>query len=471
MNSRTHYDVAIIGAGLSGLAAGIRAAHFGRSVCIFERHNAPGGLNSFYSLNGRKFDVGLHAVTNFVPPGVRGTPLVKLLRQLRIDRDELHLREQVGSRIVFGGPGGAELQFANGIGRLEAEVARVFPAEIDGFRRLVRIVQETPFDAGAPAVSSREVFRRHVRDPLLCDMLLCPLMFYGSAQEHDFPFAQAAMLFQAIYLEGLARPAEGIRLLLRLLLEKYRAAGGERRMKCGVRSIRRTGDRATALVLDDGSEITADRILSSIGGPETSALLGGDLPAPAQPGVVTYVETMSVLECEPRALGWTDTMVFFNEGAVFHYERPAEPVDTRSGVICLPNNFQFTDEERPSEGLLRATCLANYERWAEAAPEAYAEMKRTWFERVQSSARRFLAPVSDAALQAATRATDMFTPRTIERFTGRRNGAIYGSPDKRLRGDIGLANLHLCGTDQGLLGIVGSMLSGITMANRYLLPT
>jgi hypothetical protein len=28
-----------------------------------------GGLNSFYSIAGRKFDVGLHAMTNFVRPG------------------------------------------------------------------------------------------------------------------------------------------------------------------------------------------------------------------------------------------------------------------------------------------------------------------------------------------------------------------------------------------------------------------
>ena len=74
MNSGPQYDVAIIGAGLSGLAAGIRLAHFGKRVCIFERHSAPGGLNSFYSLGGRKYDVGLHAVTNFVPAGVKGSP-------------------------------------------------------------------------------------------------------------------------------------------------------------------------------------------------------------------------------------------------------------------------------------------------------------------------------------------------------------------------------------------------------------
>ena len=42
------YDTIIIGAGMSGLAAGIRLAHFDQRVCILERHSAIGGLNSFY---------------------------------------------------------------------------------------------------------------------------------------------------------------------------------------------------------------------------------------------------------------------------------------------------------------------------------------------------------------------------------------------------------------------------------------
>ncbi len=137
MNTRSHYDVAIIGAGMSGLAAGIRLAHFGKRVCIFERHNAVGGLNGFYSTAGRKFDVGLHAMTNFVKPGVKGTPLTKLLRQLRIDRDEFALCEQKQSRVAFGPAGELSLRFTNDFAVLEAEVATRFPTEIDGFRRLV----------------------------------------------------------------------------------------------------------------------------------------------------------------------------------------------------------------------------------------------------------------------------------------------------------------------------------------------
>ena len=65
MNSSNDYDTIIIGAGMSGLAAGIRLAHYDQKVCVLEKHWTIGGLNSFYRVNGRNYDVGLHAMTNF----------------------------------------------------------------------------------------------------------------------------------------------------------------------------------------------------------------------------------------------------------------------------------------------------------------------------------------------------------------------------------------------------------------------
>src|SRR5436190_15864038 len=186
MNTRSHYDVAIIGAGMSGLAAGIRLAHFGRSVCIFERHNVAGGLNSFYSIDGRKYDVGLHAMTNFVRPGVKGTPLTKLLRQLRIDRDEFALCEQKQSRVAFGPHGETSLRFTNDFAVLEGEVAAKFPAQIDGFGRLTAVVRAyDDVSLDAQPVSARTLVRQHITDPLLEHMLFCPVMYYGSSSEHD----------------------------------------------------------------------------------------------------------------------------------------------------------------------------------------------------------------------------------------------------------------------------------------------
>ena len=64
---------------------------------------------------------------------------------------------------------------------------------------------------------------------------------------------------------------------------------------------------------------------------------------------------------------------------------------------------------------------------------------------------------------------DMFTPLTVTRYTGKDSGAIYGAADKKYDGLTPLNNLYVCGTDQGMVGIVGAIVSGITIANRYLL--
>ncbi len=468
----SHYDVAIIGAGMSGLAAGIRLAHFGRRVCIFERHNAPGGLNSFYSLGGRKFDVGLHAMTNFVPPGVKGTPLGKLLRQLRIDREEFALCPQKQSKIAFGPAGETTLRFTNDFAVLDAEVVAKFPAQADGWRRLVQLVRTYDDVAlDAKPLSAREVVGRHLTDPLLTDMLFCPVMYYGSAQERDMEFGQFVIMFKALFLEGFARPLDGVRVIIRVLLEKFRQAGGERRMKCGVARIVEEQGRAARLVLDDGSEVTAEHVVSSAGYPETLRLCepAHAAEADANTGALSFCETIAVYRQAPAAWGWgDDTIIFFNDSPRFEYARAAEHIDLRSGVICFPNNFDY-GAAALAEGWFRVTCLASCDQWTALAEPDYQAAKRTGLAAMQRSARRFLPAVDDAVLAAQLLTTDMFTPRTVRKFTGHLNGAIYGAPRKVRDGRTHLRNLYLCGTDQGFLGIVGAMLSGISMANYHIL--
>ena len=58
-------------------------------------------------------------------------------------------------------------------------------------------------------------------------------------------------------------------------------------------------------------------------------------------------------------------------------------------------------------------------------------------------------------------------PTTIKKFTSHLNGAVYGSIDKSRDGKTSVEGLYITGTDQGFLGIVGSMLSGISMANLH----
>lgn len=455
------YDVAIIGAGMSGLAAGIRLAYFGKRVCILERHYAYGGLNSYYKLGGRAFDVGLHAVTNYVPPGTPRAPLTKLLRQLRISRDELDLRPQRFSEIRFPG---CRLRFSNDPELLQAEVAAAFPSESDRFRAFVeelRAFDDTRLDQ--PDQSTRAVLRDRFPDPLLIEMLLCGPMYYGCAREHDMDFASFVTMFKSIFLEGFARPREGVRTIIRALVRKFHANGGRIRMRCGVKTIVVEGGRVRELVLDGGERITASVVLSSAGHLETMRLCGDErLTGGAGPGRLSFVEAMAVLDELPHRLGHEATIVFFNDGESFTYEVPPVPVDLRSGVICCPSNYE--GHEDMAEGLFRVTWLANYDQWAVMDEATYVRTKEAYFE-------NFLARASECVpeIRGHIVARDLFTPRTVEQYTGHVNGAVYGAPHKVRDGRTPIENLFLCGTDQGFLGITGAMLSGITIANMHVL--
>ena len=225
------YDTIIIGAGMSGLAAGIRLAYYDQRVCILERHTTIGGLNSFYRMRGRDYDVGLHALTNITPKGTKKGPLARLLRQLRISWDELNISPQVGSDIVFPG---VRLRFTNELELLSSEVAREFPHQRDNFERLINeVVDYDDLDESHQGISAREHLAEIITEPLLVEMLFCPLMFYGSARERDMDWGQFSIMFRSIFLEGLGRPFAGVRLILKQLVRKFRSLGGELKLRAG----------------------------------------------------------------------------------------------------------------------------------------------------------------------------------------------------------------------------------------------
>ena len=457
------YHTVIIGAGMSGLAAGIRLAYYEKSVCILERHTTIGGLNSFYRLRGRNYDVGLHAVTNYAAPGSKSGPLAKLLKQLRLRWDDFLLSPQIGSSIKFPG---RTLRFTNDFGLLVDQVRSEFPGQIDQFTKLVETINGfDELNLDQEAISARQVLNEHLSDPVLIDMLFCPLMFYGSAIPRDMDFSQFVIMFKSIFQQGFARPFEGVRRILKTLVRQFKELGGELKLRQGVASIHMQDGRAAGVVLEDGTIVEAENVLSSAGVAETQALCRREAtPQLSAAGELSFNETIYVLDRQPKDLGHDDTIIFYNDAERFDYACPAEPCDIRSGIICSPNNFQYPDGQQLDEGIVRITALANPEYWFNAPQPEYETAKTDWANAVAEVAVKYMPEFRPHVIE-----TDAFTPRTVKKYTGHLNGAVYGAPVKVLNGRTETPNLYLCGTDQGFLGIIGSMLSGITMANNHLL--
>ncbi len=474
-------DCVVIGAGLSGLAAAIRLAHFGKNVLICERHAKTGGLNSTYARNGIQLDTGLHAMTNFTPKnGPKSAPLLKLLRQLRIPYDKLELRPQKGSRIDFPE---ATLEFSNDFDLLVSEIKRAFPESLEGFLALDRFIMEYDgLDLSAAPRSARDAVAGFLSDPLLTDMLFAPLSYYGSAIPGDMELGQFSIMYRSVFREGFCRPADGMGSFLRLLEERFEECGGEIRrgnrakpdgdapallLGNGVARILAENGAVTAVELDSGEIVQAKVILSSAGRHETMSLVDS---APEErlgdPGRLGFVETIAVLDDSLRDRVSDRAIVFFNRSEKFRYDVPAELVDYSSGVVCFPGGFQFEPGDSPPPPMVRITSLANYDTWAGLDKEAYVNAKCELTENALELAENVAGIVG---LRDNAVFTDTFTPLTITRYTGKLNGAIYGAPVKSKDGTTPLEGLFLCGTDQGFLGITGAMLSGISMANAYAL--
>ncbi len=457
------YDVIIIGAGLSGLAAGIRLAHFDKKVCIVEKHIEVGGLNSFYVRKNRTFDVGLHAMTNYTPKGARRSPLGKLLKQLRFKHEDFQLCPQIMSQIRFPEK---SLNFTNDFEFLKQEVAEQFPHQIDGFLKLVQKIET--FDDlsldGDTQTSTLDVLASFISDQLLIDMLCCPLMYYGNARERDMDFYQFVIMFKSIFMEGFAKPLKGMHFLLSLLVDKYKNLGGELRMGAEVESIDADQGKVRSLTLKGGECLPAETIISSMGTVETLRRCRPQLAMEKTwpVGQLSFMESIFVLDREPRELGYDKSIVFFSTRPRFDYRVPDQLIDVTSGVLCCPNNFNYP--QPLAEGMLRLTNLASPRLWNEPSRKEYIQAKKNCRTEALESLFTFFPDFRDSVVFL-----DTFTPKTIYKYTGHLNGAVYGSPRKIKNGTTPVENLFICGTDQGFLGIVGATLSGISMANFHVL--
>lgn len=461
-------DCVIIGAGMSGLASGIRLSMYDKKVLILEKHSISGGLNSYYSRGKRKFDVGLHALTNFVNPSDRGKPFNKLMKQLRIPYEEFKLSPQNYSLIQFPDQ---KLKFTNDIEVLTAEVADKFPSEIDGFVALLTHIRNfDEVNLNNETVMAKTVVKNFIKDDSLVEMIFCPLLIYGSAWENDMDFSQFVIMFKSIFLEGFSRPEGGVRTILDILIKKLADAGGEIRYKSEVTRIITKNNKVVGVEINHNQIIECDQILSSMGLPETYGVVSEfeKLDHPAV-GKLSFCESILITDKKPKELGLDATIIFYNNRPEYLYQKPTTLFDRESAVVCFPNNFKYENfQDDYSEGVLRVTNIANFDLWNDLKSSEDKAQYREQKEVVCANAIEILKKCGMSS-NYQMMFKDIFTPTTIKRYTQHFDGTVYGSTDKSRNGKTPIDGLYICGTDQGFLGIVGSMLSGISMANLHVL--
>ncbi len=215
----------------------------------------------------------------------------------------------------------------------------------------------------------------------------------------------------------------GVRLILKHLVKRFRALGGKLKLRSGVARIHVEDNRAVAIELEDGQIITAKNILSSAGVVETLRLCDdSSTESTVQAGEMSFIESISVTNKQPKEFGFEETIVFFNDTPDFHWRKPADSLcDVRTGVICSPNNYEYSDQNLgENEGFIRLTTIANHRLWESLPEHEYARNKLRWYDESVASAIKYMPDFRRHVVDV-----DVFTPKTIRRFTSHDNGAVY----------------------------------------------
>lgn len=276
LDERSH--AVVIGSGFGGLAAAVRLGARGYRVTVLESRDAPGGRAYVHRQEGFTFDAG--------PTIITAPFLFDELWALCGKRLGDHVRLQALEPfydIVF--DGGERLSCSGDAKRMRAEIARLSPADLDGYERFMRHSEQiyrVGFEqlGDRPFASWQDMLRvapdllrlgglesvyglasRYVRDPRIRLALSFHPLFVGGN-----PFETSAVYCLISYLErahGVHFAMGGTGALVSGLVGLIEGQGGAVRCNARVEEILVEDGRARGVRLADGESIAASIVVSN----------------------------------------------------------------------------------------------------------------------------------------------------------------------------------------------------------------
>lgn len=495
------YDTIVIGSGAGGLAASVALAQAGQKVLVCEQHEVPGGWTHSFTLEGYRFNTGVHYIGELG----QGERLRRIYEGLGVSQDLAFLEiNPDGYDHIF--LGDEQFDIPKGKDAYIARLKEHFPHETYGIDRLFRRIGDI-FWVFQKMVDEEwlSIFRRpttllwfarsgsalithYIKDPLLRAILT------SQAGDYALPPSQVSAAMHAAvmhhYFTGGYHPLGGGQAIARAFVRALKRAGGEIRLQTTVHRILLEGQRAVGIELPGGEFVSARHIVSNAD-PETTfgRLIGREHLSRRlrrKLGRVGYSTSCLILylavNADLKDMGLDSGNYWFYDHA--DVEQIYQRVMGDNCVYNLPPVLFVTvttikDPSKMHNGhhQLETFTFVNYDPFAgwENQPtgdrdEEYQRLKKEISERMLTVLDRRIPGLKEAVVFQ-----ELGTPLTNAHYINAYRGNTYGI-DKGVwqAGPLGfrakteIKNLFLCGASTMAHGVCYSTNAGLMAAAKIL---
>ncbi len=434
--------IAIIGAGIAGLSAGIHARANGFEAEIYESHAVPGGLCTSWRRGDYLVDGCIHWLCGSSGKGPLGKYLAEvgaLEGRKFVDREEI-------TRIEVGSEGDRRWFVAyTDPERLNAHLKELSPgdsAEIDRFTALIRKFADFPAGCDKPAelmgpgdfLALMKAIKPFMREYRELGSLTIEQYSARFASPHirealreilampGFSFFALLMMMSWHATGNAGYPLGGSLALAESLERRFVSLGGSVRYGAKVERILTERGKAVGIVLADGSTIRADFVISAADGWQTIyRMLDGNHTNAKIDRMYRELPLFNSIFC--LSLGIDRDLSSLPALSVHCLKTPVTVEGITLKKIGIKSYCDDPAMAPKGKSLIAILYPADFDRWKKLAEdkESYRAEKEAISDILVGAVEEILPGIrTDIEMR------DAATPVTWERYTANRRGTIEG---------------------------------------------